>query len=114
MLNTGQMPEQYEAADRDFFVYRSMFLHDTKEEAFLVRIRRWLQLADSALGSEPLFAGGNKSLRDLQNARGRPLHARPTPSSLVPVSPPSAIVRGNALASRNIRVPARKLARDCP
>ena len=50
MLNTGQMPEQYEAADRDFFVYRSMFLHDTKEEAFLVRIRRWLQLADSALG----------------------------------------------------------------
>lgn len=48
-------PAQYELADQDFFVHRSMILADKTEEAFLVRIRRWLELADCALANESRF-----------------------------------------------------------
>lgn len=79
VLNTMATSEQYEAADRDFFVYRSIILHDKTEEAFLVRIRRWLEFADSALRSEP-FLTGVKITRCSQKASGKPLITRPRPS----------------------------------
>jgi len=49
MSTSVRPPLRYESADRDFFVHHSRTLPDKPEEAFLVRIRRWLELADSAL-----------------------------------------------------------------
>ena len=57
-------PAQYEPADQDFFVHRSIILADKTEEAFLVRIRRWLELADCALANESRFQVAINRLSD--------------------------------------------------